>query len=138
MWRRRSGSDSGDVEPTGQRLVPAADSSARTGGVTARQEDASLGDVIEYVKTYAKQEIVGPLKGAGQWIGFGVAGAFALGLGLSIMLLGLLRLVQFEVDRLARGAWSWAAYAVVLVVTVILLAVTLLRIKKSTLNNEPK
>ncbi len=101
-------------------------------------DDASLGEVIDFVKTYAKQETIGPLRGAGRWLGFGAAAALAMGLGLMMILLGLLRLVQTEVDRLARGSLSWAAYAVTLVVTVALLAVTLLRVKKSTLHKEPK
>ena len=104
----------------------------------AKQDDASLGEVIEFVKTYAKQETVGPLKGAGRWLGFGAGAVLAMGLGLMLVLLGLLRLIQTEFDRLARGSWSWAAYAVTLVVTIILLGLTLLRVKKSTLNNPPK
>jgi cytochrome c biogenesis protein CcdA len=102
------------------------------------KQDASLGEVIEFVKTYAKQETVDPLKGAGRWLGYGAAAAFAMGLGLMIVLLGVLRLVQTEFDRLATGSLSWAAYAVTLVVTLVLLAITLLRVKKSTLNKEPK
>ncbi len=102
------------------------------------KQDASLGEVIEFVKTYAKQETVDPLKGAGRWLGFGAAAAFTMGLGLMIVLLGLLRLVQTELDRLSTGSLSWAAYAVTLVVTVVLLVVTLLRVKKSTLSKEPK
>ncbi|WP_420450322.1 hypothetical protein [Ilumatobacter sp.] len=102
-----------------------------------RREDTSFGEVLEYVKLYAKQETVGPLRGAGRWIAFGAAAAVAMGLGLMMILLGLLRLVQTELDRLARGSLSWAPYAIVLVITVALLAVTLTRIKKSTLNNEP-
>jgi len=103
-----------------------------------KSDDASLGEVIEFVKTYAKQETVGPLKGAGRWLGFGAAAALAMGLGLVLVLLGLLRLIQTEADRLATGSLSWAAYAVTLAVTLVLLAITLLRVKKSTLNNEPK
>jgi len=103
-----------------------------------KSDDASLGEVIEFVKTYAKQETVGPLKGAGRWLGFGAAAALAMGIGLMMVLLGLLRLVQTEFDRLATGSLSWAAYAVTLVVTLVLLAITLMRVKKSTLNNEPK
>ena len=102
------------------------------------KQDASLGEVIEFVKTYAKQETIDPLKGAGRWLGYGAAAAFAMGLGLMIVLLGLLRLIQTEADRLATGSLSWAAYGVTLLVTVALLAFALLRIKKSTLNNEPK
>lgn len=104
----------------------------------SKSDDASLGEVIEFVKTYAKQETVGPLKGAGRWLGFGAAAALAMGIGLMMVLLGLLRLVQTEFDRLATGSLSWAAYAVTLVVTLVLLAITLMRVKKSTLNNEPK
>lgn len=105
---------------------------------SGKQADASLGDVVDFVKEYAKQETVGPLKGAGRWLAFGAAAALAMGLGLMLMLLGMLRLVQTEVDRLARGSLSWAAYGVTLVITLALLAVTLLRVKKSTLHKEPK
>lgn len=102
------------------------------------KQDASLGEVIDFLKSYATQETVGPLKGAGRWLGFGAAAAFMMGLGLMIVLLGVLRLVQTEVDRLATGSLSWVAYLVTLVVTLILLTVTLMRVKKSTLNKEPK
>ena len=40
----------------------------------SRTETASLGEVFEFVKTYAKQETVGPLKGAGRWIGIFCSG----------------------------------------------------------------
>lgn len=104
----------------------------------AKQDDASLGEVIETVKAYALQETVGPLKGAGRWLAYGAAGAFTLGLGLVIVLLGVLRLFQTEWNRSASGSLSWVAYALVLLITVVLLVVTLQRIKKSTLGNEPK
>ena len=103
-----------------------------------RTDDASLGEVVDFVKLYAKQETLDPLKGAGRWLAFGAAGAFALGLGLMIALLGLLRLVQTEWERSSSGAISWLAYLIVLIVTGAALAFTLTRIKKSTLNNEPK
>ena len=54
-----------------------------------RLEGASIGEVVEFVKTYAKQETIGPLRGASRWIGFGAAGAIFLGVGLSFLLLGL-------------------------------------------------
>ena len=101
-------------------------------------ENQSLGEVIEFVKTYAKQETIGPLKGAGSWLAFGVAGAFALGLGLFYILLGVLRMLQTEVDRTASGALSWVAYFIAFFVTLLLLAFTLQRIKKTYLNKEAK
>jgi len=105
---------------------------------TKKADDASLGDVIDFVKAYAKQETIGPLKGAGHWLGFGVGAALAMGLGLVIVLFGVLRLLQTELDRVATGSLSWAAYGITLIVTLILLAITLMRVKKSTLNKEPK
>ncbi len=102
-----------------------------------RQDDASLGEVIDYVKAYAKQETLGPLKGAGSWLAYGAAGALALGLGLLLLMVGLLRLVQTEWTRSATGALSWVSYFIVLVVTVALLGFTLTRVKKAYLNKEP-
>lgn len=104
----------------------------------SRKQDASVGEVIEFVKTYAKQETVGPLKGAGRWIAFGAAGAVALGLGLSLLLLGLLRLLQSEWTRSASGRLSWLSYLIVLVVCVALLVFTAMRINKTFLNKEQK
>lgn len=98
----------------------------------------SIGDVIDTVTEYAKQETLGPLRGAGRWLGFGAAGALLLGIGLSLVLLGLLRLLQTEWERSASGSLSWLAYLVVLVVCVVVLVVTLQRINKSSLHKEPK
>jgi uncharacterized membrane protein len=121
-------SDTSDLE---QRLARQAEK--------ARQaEDASVGEIIDYVKAYAKQETLGPLKGAGNWLGYGFAAAAALGLGLVLILVGLLRLLQTEWERSASGNLSWLPYLVVLVVATVLLALTLMRIKKATLHKEPK
>jgi hypothetical protein len=121
-------SDTSDLE---QRL-------ARQAEKASQAEDASVGEVIDYVKAYAKQETLGPLKGAGSWLGYGFGAAASLGLGLVLILLGLLRLVQTEWDRSASGNLSWLPYLIVLVVASALLALTLMRIKKSTLHKEPK
>ena len=115
--------------------VPGSDDSQRS---ATRSEEASLGEVIDYVKTYAEQQTVGPLKGAGRWLAYGAAAAFTLGLGLVFLLLGVLRLVQAEWDRSATGLLSWLAYLITLLLTVLLLLVTISRIKKATLTKEPK
>jgi hypothetical protein len=125
---RTTVSDTSDLE---QRL-------ARQAEKAKQAEDASIGEVIDFVKAYAKQETLGPLKGAGSWLGYGFAAAMALGLGLVFILIGLLRLVQTEWDRSATGNLSWLAYLIVLVVASALLALTLMRIKKATLHKEPK
>jgi hypothetical protein len=109
-----------------------------TANASSRSEQASVGEVIEYVKTYAKQETVGPLKGAGRWIAMGAAGAISLGIGLSLLLLGLLRLLQTEWDRSATGRLSWLSYLIVMVACIALLAFTMTRINKTFLDKEDK
>jgi hypothetical protein len=102
----------------------------------ASKDQASIGDVIDYVKTYAKQETLGPIKGAGRWIGFGAAGAICLGIGLSIALLGLLRLLQSEWSFVATDHYSWIPYLIVLCACLILLVLSIMRINKSFLDKE--
>jgi hypothetical protein len=104
----------------------------------SRHESASVGEVVEYVKTYAKQETLGPLKGAARWIGFGVGGAIALGLGLSLVLLGVLRWIQTEWPGFASGGSSWAPYLIVIGVCAVLMVLTGLRINKTYLTKQPK
>jgi hypothetical protein len=110
--------------------------SDQTTRTTTQSDPASVGEVIDYVKTYAKQETVGPLKGAGKWIGFGAAGALCLGLGLSILLLGLLRLFQTESFGAQSARWTWLNYLVVAVVCALAIALTVWRINKTFLNKE--
>ena len=101
-----------------------------------RRGGVSIGELVEYVKTYARQETLGPLRGAGRWLALGTAAAVVLGLGLMLMMLGLLRLLQTEWERSATGRLSWLSYLIVLVVVVSLLVLTVTRISKKSLNKE--
>jgi hypothetical protein len=89
-----------------------------------------IGEVIDLVKAYAKQETIGPLKGIGRKIGLGVAGAVCLGAGLFFISLGLLRLVQTKIPRIAHGAWSWVPYLMVFAFCVGVTGFALSRITK--------
>jgi hypothetical protein len=100
----------------------------------SKDHTPSVSEVFEFVTDYAKQETIGPLRGAGRWLGFGVLAAIMLGTGIALMLLGLLRLLQTEWTRSASGSLSWLAYLIVLVVGALVLAFTLSRIRKTTLN----
>ena len=122
-------SDTSDLE---QRIARQAEKAR------AAQEEASVGDIVDYVKAYAKQETVGPLKGAGQWLGYGAAAAFVLSIGVVLLLLGLLRLLQTEWSRSATGSLSWVAYLITLLVAVAVIALAISRVKKATLSKEPK
>lgn len=96
----------------------------------------SISGVVDLVKTYAKQETIDPIKNAGRFLGFGAIGALLLGIGLSLVALGLLRLVQTEFDNLARGGWSFVPYVIVLVACVVVIALAVSRIKKPSLSKE--
>jgi uncharacterized membrane protein YidH (DUF202 family) len=105
--------------------------------ITSR-DAASVGEIVEFVKTYAKQETLGPLKGAGRWVAVGAAAAIALGLGLALLLLGLLRFLQTEWGWVQTQGKSWIPYVIVLLVCAVLLALTLTRINKTFLSKEAK
>lgn len=105
-----------------------------------RQDPPSVNEVIETVKTYAKQETVEPLKRAGKYVGSGAAGGLLTGLGVSLLLLGLLRFVQSEWSRSAEGRLSWLAYVITLVGVVVLGGLSMWfanrQIKKSILGKD--
>lgn len=100
--------------------------------------ETSIAEVVELVTTYAKQETVEPIKDAGRFLGTGIAGAALLGVGLSLVLLGLLRVLQTEVERLATGSLSWVSYLIVLVVCAGIIAITISRISKTGLGESSK
>lgn len=101
------------------------------------QDSASIGEVIDLVRDYAKQETLGPLKGAGRWLALGAVGSTLLGIGLLLLLIAVLRLLQTEVSAF-DGAFSWVPYAVVLALSLVWTAIALSRIRKSTLGKEPE
>lgn len=96
-------------------------------------ERQGVGDLFDLIKNYAKQETTEPLKGAGRWIGFGVAGSVLLMLGGIFMTLATLRLIQEEGPSWTTGNLSWLPYILTLVVVIITIGVLALRIRKKTL-----
>lgn len=113
-----------------------AEQTPRANKSTARRESASVSDVVDLVKDYAKQETLGPLKGAGRWLALGSFGAAFIGTGLVVILLGVLRLLQTELNAF-DGGFSWVPYFVVLALSLGLARVSLSRVKKATLGKEP-
>jgi hypothetical protein len=81
-------------------------------------------------KRYAQQETVDPLKGVGRYLGFGAAGALLVAIGVILLMLAGLRALQTETGTTFTGSWSWAPYAIVLVVAAGLVALAVSRISK--------
>lgn len=117
------------------------DTSTRTRAPSKQGSDdgGSIGDVIATVKEYARQETLGPLKGAARWLAFGAAAAIMLGIGTSLLVLALLRLVQNEFGPTFEGRWmGLLPYVLALVASLVVIGLAVSRISKSTLNKHER
>ena len=105
---------------------------------TDKSHPGDIGQVVDLVKDYVRQETLGPIKGAGRWLGRGVAGALLIGTGCVLLVLGALRMIQNEFGRSFRGQWmSLLPYLFAFVVSVAVMAVAAWRITtKKTLQKE--
>ncbi len=101
----------------------------------AKRDDVDVAEVVELVKQYALQETVGPIRGAGRWLGFGTAGAVLLGAGGLLVVLGVLRLFQTEFGDTFAGRWmGLLPYVVALFVCLAVIGVAVSRIGASSLH----
>lgn len=82
-----------------------------------------LSELREMVVAYLKQETLEPFKGLLKFIGFGVAGAISLSVGLVTLLVGVLRLLQNETGSWFRGDMSPVPYAITLATGLVVAAV---------------
>lgn len=86
---------------------------------TAAPSGAPLPQLVlelrDLVVTYVKQETIVPLRQLGRYVGFGIAGALLLGLGVVLLGVGGLRALQTETGETFSGDWSWAPYLIVFV-----------------------
>lgn len=106
----------------------------------SQSDSGQIGQVIDLVKEYARQETLGPIKGAGRWLAAGAAGAVLIGTGCVFLVLGSLRMVQNEFGRSFRGNWvSLLPYLFAFVVSLAVIGVAAWRItKKKTLQKESR
>ena len=121
------------------------DTSTRASASTTQQtkeptgDGGSIGDVVATVKEYARQETLGPLKGAARWLAFGAAAAIMLGIGTSLLVLALLRMVQHEFAPTFAGRWmSLLPYVIALSASVVVIGLAVSRIGKTSLQKNPK
>lgn len=89
-----------------------------------------VNELVELIKAYVLQETVDPLKSIGRYLAYGLAGALLGALGLVLLLLAGLRALQTQTGTALTGSWSWAPYAIVLAVSVLLVALAVSRISK--------
>jgi len=90
-------------------------------------------DMFDLVKAYAKQEIVGPLEGAGRWLSFGLLGSVLLMVGLVSLTLALLRVLQEETGSAFTGNLSWVPTTITLAAVLLVAGILVTRITKRSL-----
>ncbi|MEQ8841413.1 MAG: hypothetical protein RIB98_10550 [Acidimicrobiales bacterium] len=91
------------------------------------------GDFFELVKAYARQETIEPLRGAGRWVGFGIAGSVLLMLGGVALTMSMLRVLQEETGSTFTGNLSWFPYLATLGAALVIIALLVWRITKRSL-----
>ena len=97
----------------------------------------SVGELVQFVKDYARQELLGPLGNAGRWILFGIVGALLIGGGTAFLSLGVLRMIQSEWPGTFAGRWmSLLPYLFALLACLVVAAIAVTRISKKPLNKE--
>lgn len=105
-------------------------------GTATTGTDKSVPEVVSELWSlavdYAKQETIDPLKGLGRYLGFGIAAAATIGIGMVLLAVGALRALQTETGSTFTGNLSWAPYAIVLAGSIIVLGVVGAIITKGT------
>lgn len=92
-----------------------------------------VGEVIDGVRRYARQETVEPIKGAARWVAVGTLGSLCLGLSTIFVSLGALRLVQDVGGTLLDGGLSFVPYIVSALVLLGSVALAFSRINRTSL-----
>lgn len=122
------------------RAVAAKDRTSSTSSASSGSSAApgpvagSVQESIQIVKDYVRQETLGPLRGAGRWIGFGLGGAISIAVGTAFLVLGVLRMFQTEMAGTFAGRWmSLLPYAIGLVFCLLVIALSFARISRQPL-----
>jgi cytochrome c-type biogenesis protein CcmH/NrfF len=91
-----------------------------------------IGEAINLVKAYAKQETIDPLRSVGSYLAWGVPGALLLAVGWVFLLIAMLRALQTELHAFDHG-WSFVPYLAVVAVGGIIVALFVRRVMKRDL-----
>ena len=87
-----------------------------------------LQELWELLLAYGKQETTKPLRGLGQFVGFGLAAAVVGATGILMITLGTMRVLQTHTGGSLGGNWNWVPYVAGLVVLGALIALAVSRI----------
>jgi hypothetical protein len=88
-------------------------------------------ELYELLVAYARQETTEPLRGLGRYMGFGALGSVLVALGSTLLVIGVLRVLQTETGTTFTGNWSWVPYLVTLVAAAVVIALAVMGISRS-------
>ncbi len=97
---------------------------AKSAGRSEKGAKGFRGEIEELVallRAYVVQETVGPLRGIGRFIAFGLAGSVFISIGILFACVGLLRLLQTEV-AVFDNRWSFVPYLITAAAMLVILA----------------
>ncbi|HOT80873.1 MAG TPA: phage holin family protein [Microthrixaceae bacterium] len=89
-----------------------------------------VAELKDLVVGYARQETWDPLKTLGRYVGFGVGGGVAIGLGCVFLLLGLLRGLQSWDALDGTGAMSLIPFAATVLAAAVMIGLAVFGITK--------
>lgn len=89
-----------------------------------------VSDLWQLIRDYTKQETIDPLKSIGRFLGFGLAGAVLLALGMLFAALAILRGLQTETGARLTGSWNWVPYVAAFAVSVLTVGLAVRAIAK--------
>ena len=90
---------------------------------------ADVEALIVTLRSYVKQETVGPLQGLGRYVLFGLAGSVCFAVAAIFLTLAAIRSLQ-ELTTTFEGRWSFVPHLAGIVVALIFFALALLAIKR--------
>lgn len=104
---------------------------AQTTGSSDKKAPAQhIAELKDLVVGYARQETIDPLKTLGRYLGAGVGGAIAIGVGCWFLLLALLRGLQSWDALDGTGAMSLIPYAATILAALFIIGLAGLRMTK--------
>jgi hypothetical protein len=98
----------------------------------SQETPSTIGEVVDLVRAYVRQQTISPLRGAGRWVVFGLFGGFLLIIGLVFLAIGGLRALQTM--SAFDDEWSFVPYFAVLIFSIAVIGVAKGRISIGTLH----
>ena len=87
----------------------------RKSAASSNEREAPESELADLIVAYLKQETIEPVKHVLRWVGYGVAGSIAICFGVTLVLLGILRLFQTAFGTTFTGSLNWLPYLFTLV-----------------------